>query len=1210
MSFSLRLLAALVSPACFISAVTAAAAQPETLFSDDFATGVGPAWKTTHPAFSLSAVTAPAQSPSAGKPAAVYAHTGAGDKADDRHAAGATFPPVTLQPGETLTLSLDYKGVSYEANTGNRILFGLADSNGSGSLAGGRGYLAGIRADARSGRPGGQAAAHGNFYQFDAGLPGRHDAGSLGRELDGKGFYFYGAPATPDAGGNLADAFHLVFAITRKPAGDMTLRASWKNITTGQACAIITALPAGQTAAPLTRFDTLAIGGARRGNTFAITNVTVTRTAAPVIAADPLEKTSAYSLEITPDGLPTKNYFPIGLRSGGTPPQVVRLVAHAGFNLWQDYQVARPENNKAITTTKRGADDTAALFTHGMFGYTQAKDQSMPPGADGKPLDMKKLPAEAPGYGLVTLGMNEDGDPGRLSSGSKLAFNIFSPGRRAHHLAKKRVTGEVVGATWPLGKPTLFWGMENEWEGSLNYAPEAKAAFADWLAKTYDNNIAALNEAWAPDVSSAAAAAARYPKNTAFTVAAAASVSAPAYKTFAEAAANPARGDDFVLRPGAYLDWYTFQSEAFTDFQSESAHTLNEADPLHRPVVYKSTQQSIDMPIVMRTRGTFDHERFANLMRDISGGLYGVNIYGSGDRQAYEINYTYHCIQPLAAQPGPYGVMTPEMNNHNGPGDQWAATYWRVLPNGLKATNYFAPGYKGAKNDYATFGHIDSVTGLPRDKMFYAARWAHMIHRTEALWKNVQPAAALPKVALLLPRRDALIGLTAPNTPSKWASPENNRVQLYRWLRQQGYWVDILPYDKLAAPYLTPARYQALFLAGAEHLTPAETAAITGYVETGGLLVADERPGHYDEHHRVRRQFENLLGLAFKRWDKATRYELSGDYKGITVNGLVPFDVRTATVLEKTPDGHPLVTQRSQGKGRVLHFAFRLGSMYSPDDVENLRQLYEATAENTADTGEDFVEKSTARFREGRLIAAYLARNRIRPAYTVKSPKAQNALQPWVRLEQPNTDANGNLVLTYSTDASRRTRDRQPVFPAATAELTLPGGPWSVAVYAPAEHAGLGLLPLQALGDDRYRIALPELETAGVIYLLKNHAPLLGIPRIRGIALAPDKHAARVKPGQTFPVTVQLLQPAASLPAGGALRLEALEGWTVAPEKITTDALPPDTIREYTFQVTVPADAATHPGPDLPPLVARWNDGRQQDRAICTANVELLPPSP
>jgi len=111
-----------------------------------------------------------------------------------------------------------------------------------------------------------------------------------------------------------------------------------------------------------------------------------------------------------------------------------------------------------------------------------------------------------------------------------------------------------------------------------------------------------------------------------------------------------------------------------------------------------------------------------------------MDAYGSGDLLCFESSYIYNCIRPSDRKPG-YGVFMPETNSSHGPGGwQFASTYWRMLGNGLKAANSFCQGGIGRTGHFAGHGLI-APSGEPRDKMFYAARWASMVHRTERFWR-------------------------------------------------------------------------------------------------------------------------------------------------------------------------------------------------------------------------------------------------------------------------------------------------------------------------------------------------------------------------------------------------------------------------------------------------------------------------------------------
>ncbi len=856
--------------------------------------------------------------------------------------------------------------------------------------------------------------------------------------------------------------------------------------------------------------------------------------------------------------------MPIGMRPG-QPHQVVQ----AGFNLWQ----AQADNYGFYAGSPFELPDDALSFNtdHGLLYYTQARaansltrKKPSPPGPVGK-------------YGNFPPLITPDGTPFKTRA-HKNAANTYYPGTRAYLTDYMQKLGaDSPWSATPTARPTLFWGMDNEWEAYPDHSPQARAAYAAWLPKKF-KNIDDLNRTWGTQLPSFAA------------IADSASYLLPP-------------PNDFAKRPAEYLAWHTFQSEHFTTLLADLAHTLHTADPQHRPIVYKSTQQTIDMPFTHRNK-PYDNVIFGERTRSISGGLQGSNIYGAGDRQSYEINYITNIIRPLDGNPGDYGTMCPETNNHGGPGHQWAATFWRVLPNGLKAVNFFTTGYEGAKGDYASFGHF-APDGTPRSKMFYAARWAHMVHRTETLWKESAPAPGLPRLALLLPRRDSVLSERTDRRVSKWAYPMNHRVMVYGWLREQGYWVDVIPETKLDAAYLTK-NYNALVLIGAEHLAETEAAAITHYVRNGGVLLADERPGHFDELHREKRQLEPILGVALGRYDNtpASRFTFGKRQAPLTgVRATGRLDVRTTTSTTKTllatDDARPLVTTNTAGNGRVIHLAFMTGDLREDVNLPVEVSTFASSHGNeTADTGDAATPQPGGAI--SRWLASLLRDAGVAPAYKLRGRNITAADAAIIRVEQPVVDSRGNLAIVATVRGSADPAERVP---ATTLELPLPGGPWTRALWAPAEDAGLVPVEVTSLKGDKnhHRVKLPAIESAGVLYLLKNYSPLIGIPKIDTPDRAIDGHAARIRPGVPFQVKVQLVdQTAASATTtAGKLRLAAVQGWTVTPAEIPTDQA-----TEVTFTVTPPAEASALKRNWLYPLVARWSDSTGTDRAICAANVE------
>lgn len=869
--------------------------------------------------------------------------------------------------------------------------------------------------------------------------------------------------------------------------------------------------------------------------------------------SDPLDRVSAYSLCIGPNG-PLPGYFPIGLRGGGLDGGPHKVV-YAGFNVWQ----VQPDNAGfplGEAFRDEGEPEANLHEKHGFFYYTQGRSKLSLIRGGVKP------PGKIGDYYFPPF-IQEDGTPAKRGAG---LVNLFDPRARQYFMDYQQALAKSSWGQAPVGSPTIFWGMDNEWEGKLDYSPEARTAYIEWLKKHF-RNLDEINKAWGTKFASFEAIRdSKLPKTS-----------------------------EFDTRPGEFLAWHTFQAESFTNLLADSAEALHTSDPHRRPVIYKSTQQTIEYPFVKRGR-LFDQVLFGERARAFGGGILGVNMYGAGDRQSYETNYMSNIARPLDDAAGTWGVMCPELNNHSGPGHQWGATYWRVLSNGLKAANLFTIGYEGATGDYDTFGHF-GPDGKARDKMFYAARWAHMLHRTERLWTEAHPAPGVPRVAMLLPRRDIVLAERTTRRISKWAYPANHRVMVYGWLREQGYWVDVIPETKLDADFLKK-HYDALVLTGAEHLSKPEAAAIVAFVEAGGVLLADEQAGRFDELHREHRALDSLLGVRpGEHLDEPTTVPAQGPLAGVTINGRIKADPIDAQVLMRDDAGLPLVFSRKAGKGRAIHLAFATGDLREDANLPVPVSVFSAAGSNeTADTGDESTPQRSGAISQW--LGDLLKDAGVSPACRITGVTPRDAAI--LRVEQPMVDSRGNTVVAV---AVRGLSDPNEHVASVQLELPLPGGPWHHAVWGGAEDASLQVVEIKPLDGDIHQVTLPPIATAGMLYLMKDHDPLVGIPRINTSKCAIDGHAALVKPGESFPVCVQLANPSSATIPVGELRLAALHDWTVTPPSMPTRELAPGEIIEETFTVTPTSEKNLKPN-WLYPLVARWqHDG--EDRSIGAANVEV-----
>jgi hypothetical protein len=339
-----------------------------------------------------------------------------------------------------------------------------------------------------------------------------------------------------------------------------------------------------------------------------------------------------------------------------------------------------------------------------------------------------------------------------------------------------------------------------------------------------------------------------------------------------------------------------------------------------------------------------------------------------------------------------------------------------------------------------------------------------------------------------------------------------------------------------------------------------------------------------------------VLGVKIISHDDGGSVAIDFDQCLLRATGETRVKSTSASVAAVDSSRKPVAYINKSGAGSVLYFPFELGTLVSTKTGAARPAFF--TDGPTADTEEYAWQPEE--FAIGGWLAGQFAAIGLTPSCIAASPGALANL----RVAQPFADRHGNLAVIVSTRADI---DRR-IAPSTEVSLPLPGGPWTHAWWAPAEHDGLQRLDVRAPAGDRHVITLPDIPSAGVLYFFRNHDPLLGIPAIETVNRSIDGHSAKVAPGKPFAVTVQLANPSAAALPAGTLRLRALQGWTVTPAARETPAISPGGTDAFEFTVTPPSDAAELKPDWLYPLVARWSDGRQ-DRAVITANVEVdIPP--
>lgn len=827
-------------------------------------------------------------------------------------------------------------------------------------------------------------------------------------------------------------------------------------------------------------------------------------------ADDPLQKSNAYTLELDGEMQPGRNFFPLSILRNDEMDLLPRL----GYTFTDGggHQCLEFRTGKECTYHKK-VSDRAPVFVSLWAAHTVAGSRW------------------TRNYGTLKNSQGPDGKPHKMHN-----LNLHDPNTGKYILDCERFSVEKVLEV--NGDRVFMWHLDNEWELPMDYSPEAKAGFVKYAKKLYNNDLDEFNRVWGSD-----------------------------YRRFEDFEAPVA--EEASKRPGAWLDWRRFQEESYTDFMAARFKNVSEADKGRRRVVFKGTQCTLEMPAVYKLRLN-NHEMLADKTREYSKGWYGIDMYGNTDRNCYEYNYFYNCILNPADPEDRrwnWGVFAAETNNHTGPDWQFAESFWRVLGNGVKGFDFFTLGKKGAKGDWATFGFTRASDGVRRGKLYYAARLGAMIHRTEQFWAQSRPYTQ-GAVAMLIPTRDVL--LSEPAGASRWDYSQNNRLNVYTHLREAGYRVDVLPYNKLNDAYLK--KYAALVLVGADHLTAAEAGAIERFVAAGGVLLADGQCGFFDDRHREIRSLEKLLGIrmgkVYKGIDVSPDDLWICDGKGnvLRCDGKITGSVTTAELLNADDVANslkvPMLTRNRFGRGTAFWINTRLGCM---------------RAEGPAHLVGDWLRE-------------LLGSAGVEPqAVTVPA-------LPELRIEAPMVDDDGNAAVVFANTV------REPL-PGFTAKLRMPGDGYKAFYWADAEGTNFRVFDkVKQLKDDFYEFELPSLRTAGVLYAWKKPLPMLGltVEAVGKAGHAPyDPWTLLVEKGSELTVTVRV----ADAPAGSKVCLRAFGDWAVTPEEQEVPA--GKAVSDLTFRVRLPKESPLYL-PEYPcPLLAELRNADGKRIGVCNAVVTV-----
>ena len=155
----------------------------------------------------------------------------------------------------------------------------------------------------------------------------------------------------------------------------------------------------------------------------------------------------------------------------------------------------------------------------------------------------------------------------------------------------------------------------------------------------------------------------------------------------------------------------------------------------------------------------------------------------------------------------------------------------------------------------------------------------------------------------------------------------NDLVQV---IHDLGLECKVVSYQQLAEGKVKPSEFKTLILPGCQALSLAECAAVRAFAETGGMVLADLRPGVYDEHGKPYPGGGALDALFGVKTETAKFARATGDLAvgngNLVLKGVIADTSVTAntgapyTTLDKTP----VIIGHTTGKGQALLLNFAL----------------------------------------------------------------------------------------------------------------------------------------------------------------------------------------------------------------------------------------------------------------------------------------------
>ena len=696
-----------------------------------------------------------------------------------------------------------------------------------------------------------------------------------------------------------------------------------------------------------------------------------------------------------------------------------------------------------------------------------------------------------------------------------------------------------------------FWRISGEAGGYLDYSPASQTAFREWLAAKH-GTVARLNERWGS-----------------------------AYNSFEEIVPPKAPAEGMAC----WLEFRDFCGTVFAEVVGRQLPLIRRLDLKRRPCIGQNSNLDMLAPYFTAMR-PMDWEQYIQVA--LAGEPFvGWDTYCADDYLGCEIDL----LRSISA--GRH-LLNQEWNIHAVDPRIAARTFWTQVGKGVRGIYCFMFQEGTYHDSYPKWALLRNDLS-PKGKLAAFADCAHEVHRLEPLLTRAEATYAVKPVALYYSRLD--LSLAQPHL-SLWANGADSPFHVYETLRGLGYAVRWITPRQILAGELE--KVGAVVMVDCQYV-PAEAAArLKAWVEAGGVVVGDRWPGAWNEYGRPQETLAPIFGVSADTPKKASAgalavQESSQGYGEVTIAAVDPkslaesvgeiwqqwdsrhpvaravgdfmlsgFGLQRARctageVIGMTFDGRPGVVLNEFGRGKCLHFAMMMGSVF-----ESGAAGYEW---DSTHSGRAFA----------RILDEFLRYSGVAHSSQARgNPRILSKL----RVEAPLVTPDGNVLIGV---ASMNDAAVAP-FPL---EVALPANARRFGMVLVARGGGRQLERVMAqVKGGRLCLQMPGFDTHATILALRHADPLVGIA-FGGAGRGP---AGLIRPraGCELLAKATVYNPSpAALPAG-TLRVAAPRGWFLKVSSVSVPAIPAWGEQKVAFRVRAPEIAAAS---RLRPLVTRYQAG-------------------